>query len=359
VLGSGVVSGTTSGPSLLSSSCGGELGADAAFAWTAPRSGRYAFSTEGSAFDTILSVLRDGCRGTELACGDDTLDLTSSVVVELAAGEPVTAVVDGFNGASGPFSLGIHELTCPDGELDQSLGNAVLPDASPGRLDRLRASCAPAAARETALRFKAPVDGTYRFDAVRSNFDATVAILRDDCSGEELGCAADSVEVGLFAGAEVIIVVDGAMAHDDRFTLGVTARAAICGGDCDVRPNGGLCGCDARCVELGDCCFDACGECASCAPDQDCEFGRCIPRRCTGGNCGCGSGTGGTSASGCDAGAGGEPGEAGGPSGDEPSPSVEPSGCSCRTAPPGGEGALAWLGIALGIWTLASRRTRI
>jgi hypothetical protein len=202
------------------------------------------------------------------------------------------------------------------------------------------------------------VDGTYRFDATRSNFAATVAVLRDDCSGDELGCGENSVEVALFAGAEVIVVVDGAMAHADRFTLGVTVRSASCGGDCSARPNDGLCACDVRCVELGDCCFDACGDCASCAPDQDCEFGRCIPRRCTGGNCGC-SGTSGTGATGCDAGAGGEPGEGGRPSDDEPAGSVEPSGCSCRTGPRSGAGALAWLGFALAICALASRRTRI
>ena len=358
VLGSSVVSGVTSGSSALSSSCGGELGADAAFAWTAPQTGRYVFSTEGSTFDTILAVLRDDCRGTEIACSDDTLDLTSSLVVDLEAGDAVTAVVDGYGDASGPFSLDIHELTCPDGVLDERLGIDVLPDAAPGRLDRMRASCAPAAAREAALAFRAPADGTYRFDASRSNFEATVAVLRDDCSGEELACGDDNVELALFAGAEVVVVVDGAMAHEDRFTLGVTLRGASCGGDCNARPDGGLCACDARCVELGDCCFDACGECASCAPDQDCEFGRCIPRRCTGGNCNC-SGTGGTNATGCDAGAGGEPGEGGAPSDGEPSSSIEPSGCSCRTASPRGDGGLVWLGIALGICALASRRTRI
>ena len=84
------------------------------FSWTAPRAGRYAFSTEGSTFDTILSIRRDGCSGTELVCNDDTLDLSSSVVVELDAGEPVTAIVDGFDGAEGAFSLGIHELVYSD-----------------------------------------------------------------------------------------------------------------------------------------------------------------------------------------------------------------------------------------------------
>jgi hypothetical protein len=358
-LGSAVVSGTTAGSGTLAASCGGELGADSAFAWTAPRSGRYVFSTEGSAFDTILSVRHDGCDGSEIACNDDALDLTSSVIVELDAGERVAAVVDGFDGAFGAFSLGIHPVTCPDGELPAKLGYRVLPEASPGRLDRLQASCAPAAARETALAFTAPADGVYRFDASASSYDASVAAFRDDCSGEELACADDGVEVSMFAGGRVIVVIDGARSPEDRFTLSVTTRSLTCGGDCGAKPGGGLCACDERCVELGDCCVDACGDCAGCTPDQECEFGRCIPRRCIAGDCGCGASTGGTGMSGCDAGAGGVPGEAGGPTSREPAAAVEPSGCSCTSAGTGRATGLVWLGIVAGLAVLASRRGRI
>jgi hypothetical protein len=357
-LGSAVVSGVTAGASAFFSRCGGELGADSGFSWTAPSDGRYSFSTEGSTFDTILSIRRDGCSGTEIVCNDDTLDLSSSVVVDLEAGDPVTAIVDGFDGATGVFSLGIHPVTCPDGELGPHLGRAVLPDASPGRLDRSRASCAADAAREAALGFTAPVDGLFRFDASASSYEATVALLRNDCSGEELACANEAAEVTLSAGEHVVVVIDGALAPDDRFTLGVTTRSLECGGDCSARPGDGLCSCDERCVELGDCCVDACGECAGCTPEQTCEFGRCIPRRCIPGDCGCGA-TGGTGSTGCDGGAGGVPGEAGAPQEDEPVKAVEPSGCTCRAMPRAGFDGLGWLGIALVACGLASRRGRI
>jgi hypothetical protein len=357
-LGSAVVSGVTAGASAFSNRCGGELGADSGFAWLAPHAGRFVFSTEGSSFDTLISVRRDGCSGTEIVCNDDTLDLSSSVVVELDDDEPVTAIVDGFNGAEGAFSLGIHEVICPDGELGPHFGPSVLPDASPGRLDRARASCAAEAARETALGFTAPVDGLYRFDASSSSYEASVAVLRDDCSGEELACAAKAAEASLLAGEHVVIVVDGALRPEDRFTLGISTRGLECGGDCSARPGDGLCACDERCVELGDCCVDACGECAGCTPEQTCEFGRCIPRRCIPGDCGCGA-TGGTGSSGCDGGAGGEPGEAGAPAADEPIPAVEPSGCTCRAAPRARSEWLGWLGIALAACGLASRRGRI
>jgi hypothetical protein len=313
----------------------------------------------GSQFDTVLSVRRGGCVGSEVDCNDDTIDLSSSVVVDLDANEVVTAVVDGFNGASGQFQLGIHEMSCPDGDLGSQLGQNVLAEASPGHLDRLQASCALSAAREAALYFTAPVEGTYRFDASSSNLDASVAVLQNGCGGTELACAPEGAEVALSAGQRVVVVIDGATRPDDRFGLVVTTRDLSCDGDCSATPGDGLCACDERCVALGDCCVDACGECASCTPDQDCEFGRCIPRRCTGGDCGCGQATGGTGAAGCDAGAGGVPGEAGAPAGEVPLAGIEGSGCFCSSAPARRSSGLAWLGIALCLGLLASRRRRI
>jgi hypothetical protein len=357
-LGGALVTATTSGASSLSASCGGELAADAGFTWTAPRAGRFAFSTEGSGFDTVLSVRRGGCSGLELGCNDDALDLSSTLVVELESGQTVTAVVDGFDGESGVFSLGIHEARCPDGELDGELGSRLLPESSPGRLDRLRASCAPPAARETALGFTAPVEGTYRFDASGSNYETSVAVLDGDCSGVELACSEDAAEVELTALQHVVIVVDGAIAPEDQFALAVSTRALTCGNDCAARPGDGLCACDERCVELGDCCVDACGGCASCAANEDCEFGRCIPRRCIGNDCTCNA-TGGTGGVGCDAGAAGEPGEAGRPPEEREEPPPEPSSCSCRTVPGRSSNGLGGLLILASFVALASRRARI
>jgi hypothetical protein len=358
-LGSGLVSGATSGSSLRFGSCGGERSPDTGFSWSAPRAGRYAFSTEGSGFDTILSLRRGGCEGSEIACNDDALDLSSSLVVELEADESVTAMIDGFDGAAGPFLLGIHEVSCPDGELGSLLGQNVLAEVSPGHLDRMQASCAEGAAREAALAFTAPVDGAYGFDASGSNFESFVAVLRNDCQGDELACMPESAEVSLVAGQRVVVVIDGAITPDDRFALVVTTRNLTCDGDCRAEPGGGLCACDERCVVLGDCCVDACGDCANCAPDQDCEFGRCIPRRCASGDCGCSPATGGTGMVGCDAGAGGVPGDAGAPATEEPVQAVEGSGCVCTSVAPSRANRLAWLGIALGLALLASRRGRI
>ncbi len=87
--------------------CGGIGGPDVAFAWTATVGGSYTFSLVGSSYDTIISVVGDGCRGAEIACNDDATGLQSEVVAAVAAGETVIVVVDGFNGATGNYVLTI------------------------------------------------------------------------------------------------------------------------------------------------------------------------------------------------------------------------------------------------------------
>jgi hypothetical protein len=88
------------------SSCGDGGGADAMYMFTAAAAGSYTFSTDGSAIDTILSVL-DDCGGVELGCNDDTVMLTSEVTLDLAAGQMVVLVVEGYGGEEGAITLSI------------------------------------------------------------------------------------------------------------------------------------------------------------------------------------------------------------------------------------------------------------
>ncbi len=92
-------------PSCPIGSTGGE---DASYEFTAPAAGSYTFDTIGSSFDTILTAL-DGCGGMELACNDDIGggNTDSTITVDLAAGQTVIIVVDGYDGATGPFILNI------------------------------------------------------------------------------------------------------------------------------------------------------------------------------------------------------------------------------------------------------------
>ncbi|MDQ3036291.1 MAG: CAP domain-containing protein [Myxococcota bacterium] len=112
------------------SGCGSGGGAaieDAAFRFTAPRTARYRFSTEGSAFDTILSVRAGSCGGRETTCNDDgaTGSTHSVVTMDLTSCTTVTIVVDGYDtDGVGAFTLSItaSEASCSDGVDDDGDG---------------------------------------------------------------------------------------------------------------------------------------------------------------------------------------------------------------------------------------------
>lgn len=112
---------------------GGVAVEDAAFRWTAPRAGTYRFSTEGSSFDTILSVRQGSCAGREITCNDDATDggTFSSVTLTLDECETVTLVVDGHDADGvGAFTLAItqSEANCSDGADDDEDGLADCDD---------------------------------------------------------------------------------------------------------------------------------------------------------------------------------------------------------------------------------------
>jgi hypothetical protein len=105
-----------------SSSCGGTSAEDVGFLWTAPSTGLFTFDTFGSDFDTIVQVLDGSCSGPEIDCNDDTNGLQSSLTLDLASGQRVGVIVDGFSGASGAFALSIQAGGCAacldvDGDL--------------------------------------------------------------------------------------------------------------------------------------------------------------------------------------------------------------------------------------------------
>ncbi|PRP92107.1 hypothetical protein ENSA5_51470 [Enhygromyxa salina] len=98
----------------FSGSCGDSPAPEAEHWWTAPATGSYRISLEGSNYDTLMYVRGGGCEGPELACNDDTITdmnvwLWSTIDLELNAGQTISIFVDGYNG-SGSYSLAITEL---------------------------------------------------------------------------------------------------------------------------------------------------------------------------------------------------------------------------------------------------------
>lgn len=106
---------------------GGDGAPDLAFRYTAPAAGLYELSTEGSPFDTMLSVRR-GCDGEEITCNDDIERgrvTASRLTVELAACETVVVVVDGYGADdAGDVTLRVstRESRCDDGLDDDGDG---------------------------------------------------------------------------------------------------------------------------------------------------------------------------------------------------------------------------------------------
>lgn len=96
----------------LTASCSLFPGTDRVIRFVAPVADTYRFDTNGSSFDTVLSVRTADCGAVELACDDDAGTGDASLVqVTLAAGQQVSVLVDGFSPAeSGAFTLTVTQL---------------------------------------------------------------------------------------------------------------------------------------------------------------------------------------------------------------------------------------------------------
>lgn len=83
--------------------------------YTPVRGGTVTISTEGSTFDTVLSVY-EGCGGAELACNDDYASdsLCSQIVMNVTEGKTYYVRVAGFDGAAGDYDLLITTGECAD-----------------------------------------------------------------------------------------------------------------------------------------------------------------------------------------------------------------------------------------------------
>jgi hypothetical protein len=104
----------------LSSPCGGAGREDRAYHWVAPRDGLFGFKVSATSFTPTISLL-DGPRCQDAALGCNAAAPTlghSEVVRRLRAGQPVSLVVDGVDGA-GAVSIDITErdATCPQSTL--------------------------------------------------------------------------------------------------------------------------------------------------------------------------------------------------------------------------------------------------
>lgn len=84
-------------------------GEDVIFYWVAPEANTYTFDTQGSVFDTMLTLYNDACDTPTLRCNDDYYGLQSKVTLPVERGEVVIIALDGYSeGSGGTFVLNIN-----------------------------------------------------------------------------------------------------------------------------------------------------------------------------------------------------------------------------------------------------------
>ena len=222
--------GTTSGSSSRTGSCGGVSGPEASYTFTAPATALYLFDTIGSAFDTILYVRDGGCDGQELACNNDSSGTASAVAVNLYAGQQVVVFVDGAYGQAGAYALNVsYAPPCPELDLG-SVVPVIVSGTTVGALNLYTGSCGGGTAPEHSYSFTAPAAATYTFSTAGSSLDTVLYVRSATCNGPQLGCNDDTppgqtsrVTVALAAGQTVVVVVDGFGANSGTYSLSVTS----------------------------------------------------------------------------------------------------------------------------------------
>lgn len=84
---------------------------DVSLSWTAPSTGAFTVHTNGSRFDTLLTVLDGGCTGEVVDCDDDGgRDLESAVYFEAEEGRTYVFIIDGYDTREdGDWKLSVEE----------------------------------------------------------------------------------------------------------------------------------------------------------------------------------------------------------------------------------------------------------
>ncbi len=211
------VAGDSTGlPDVFFPGCAFGSAGEAVFRFTAPDAGSYVFDTQGSTFDTVLSLVSPSAC-FEISCSDNFgPSATSRVTLGLAGGEQVLVLVDGNDGG-GFFNLSIDEAAppmCPTQALGSTLP-VLITGSTVGGQDQYTPSCAPSTAPEHSFTFTAPTTKTYDINTAGSSFDTMLTVIDGSCVGGELGCNDDAIGlssqllVPLVAGQVVTIVVDG------------------------------------------------------------------------------------------------------------------------------------------------------
>ncbi|MBL8602489.1 MAG: hypothetical protein JNK72_11255 [Myxococcales bacterium] len=193
----GVVSGTTLGArDDFSPTCAQGGAPDLVYVINNPQRQTLSIDTEGSSFDTVLTVHRGVCQSPAIACNDDSVfGLQSQLTLTDAEPGLYFIVVDGFSANSaGPFrlrvSVGLREL-CNNGRDDD--GDALVDCRDPDcGADPVCAMCMA----------EGPEQGPRCSDGRDNDCDNRVDCDDPECSASPLCCQPTGPEVGAMACAD-------------------------------------------------------------------------------------------------------------------------------------------------------------
>jgi hypothetical protein len=203
-----------------------------------------------------------GCTVTEYQPED--ANLPDVGMPDAATLPDAPASPDAFRPDTGPMSCGTMDLR-------SDLGTAVVMGTTLGSTDRRMPHCAPtgSSAPDAWFTWTAPESATYIFDTDGSDFDTVLEVM-GSCAGASLVCNDDDdfiypqsrVTIGLSAGEDVVIVVDGAGANG-HYVLNIHGQMSeVCNdmvdndGDFDVDCEDTDCRSDPACTETGPECSD-------------------------------------------------------------------------------------------------------
>jgi len=274
--GGGTFSGTTSGSSAQTGTCGSTGSApEQVYQWTPNASGTATIQTcgAGTNFDTVLYIRNGSCAtGSELpgGCNDDActnstgLVRASRLTPTVTAGQTYFIIVDGYSTSSGSFTLSVTPpgasstttTTSPSttttttpgsggcsSPITIPAGGGTFTGATSGS-STLAGSCgSTGSAPEGVYQWTPDASGTATIQTcgAGTNFDTVLYIRNSPCAtGSELpgGCNDDACtnSTGLVrasrltptvtAGQTYFIIVDGYSTSSGSFTLSVTPPAA-------------------------------------------------------------------------------------------------------------------------------------
>lgn len=159
------------------------------YSWTSPLTGAVLMETCGSSFDTLLGAYRGNAVTalTRLASNDDSCDEGSRVIFQAVAGEEYRIAVDGFQGASGGFTLRWQASVPPPND---AFATAEQLSGASGRttgttIGATREAGEPAHHEEAAANsiwfsWTAPSSATAIFSTCGSSFDTILAAYTGD-----------------------------------------------------------------------------------------------------------------------------------------------------------------------------------